>query len=243
MFSTQAQYASLTLSLLWEPEDCLPPFTFKLLRCLNANYTQFTEVANSFDASFPLYNSRFLYFGGHCKHIAPILCSFLWNLQTLIIEGGSDYPINGLDVIWKMPHLRHVKVHNLTFEHPRDDHVLKNLQSLHRVYGFVCSEEVVTRIPNIRKLGLYYDWGSSVNCYQLSNLKRLTKLEHLKFRARGRQQSDLLHKFFSFPSSLKKIVFNWFCLLVGRRIHDVRFTTSSRSAQTAWYLRNRMEIS
>ncbi|CAA2976028.1 Hypothetical predicted protein [Olea europaea subsp. europaea] len=137
----------------------------------------------------------------------------LRNLQTivsLVSRGSNELPPE----IWKMTKLRHVKLQcDVYLPDPPISEikgvensvvVLGNLQTLSRIYNFRLTEEVLERIPNLRKLGIHYDyivvasWDISIN-----NLGRLTKLESLTLW--------LTHTFprflvsITFPTSLKKL--------------------------------------
>ncbi|KAL8543450.1 hypothetical protein ACS0TY_004115 [Phlomoides rotata] len=143
------------------------------------------------------------------------LCSHFWNLQTLDVQDADfyDYELVIASAIWEIPLLRHVKLFNLVLpDPPNGEHhfVLKNLQTLKGVINFKFSEEVVKRIPNIRKLKLIYTI-SGVEAedspdFCLNNLGRLQKLESLNLKTRrycdiGKISRSLV----SFPQSLKKL--------------------------------------
>ncbi|GFP82785.1 putative late blight resistance protein homolog r1b-16 [Phtheirospermum japonicum] len=124
----------------------------------------------------------------------------LWNLQTLIAEGLAAIAPSE---IWNMSQLRHVKFWKLELPDPPcgDDHiVLGYLQTLSTVKNFKCSQEVVRRIPNIKKLRVYINEDS-----RLDNLKLLHKLESLycifDYGEERRRREFLL----TFPSRLMKL--------------------------------------
>ncbi|KAL2474196.1 Disease resistance protein RPP13 [Forsythia ovata] len=122
----------------------------------------------------------------------------LRHLQTLILHSGTGSSFDLPPEIWKMTTLRHVQLGIVNLPNPTCSAiVLQNLQTLSNVRNFKCKEDVLERIPNLRKLGICYenaptDWGY----YCLNNLVRLQKLESLKC---------LLHV--SSPSFLQKLIF------------------------------------
>ncbi|XP_022851270.1 putative late blight resistance protein homolog R1A-10 [Olea europaea var. sylvestris] len=111
------------------------------------------------------------------------------NLQTIIIRDE----INKLQPeIWKMPQLRHVKLKFFASlpdppisEIKGEENsivVLENLQTLSMICGFSRTEEVLKRIPNLRKLAICYDFMTKADWKKqhINNLAHLTKLESLK---------------------------------------------------------------
>ncbi|XP_073121213.1 putative late blight resistance protein homolog R1C-3 [Henckelia pumila] len=139
--------------------------------------------------------------------------SMLWNLQTIAISGWES--IDPPAEIWEMPQLRHLKrdVGNFYLPVPpstnsensrRDITVLKNLQTLYKIRSFRCTEEVVGRIPNLKKLGITY-W-QFLNCFgwdyfEVYNLALLHNLESLSLE--GYEKNVLQNV--CFPPSLKKL--------------------------------------
>ncbi|XP_042031755.1 putative late blight resistance protein homolog R1A-10 [Salvia splendens] len=132
----------------------------------------------------------------------------LWNLQTLIIECW-----NYLDVpneIWKLHQLRHLEFLETTFilpNPPSDDSdivIMENLQTLKGVADLLLNEEVVKRIPNVKKFDLTYysDQKEGENC--LSYLQCFSKLECL--RCKTFDQSGDFWMRINFPNSIKKLV-------------------------------------
>ncbi|XP_042052900.1 putative late blight resistance protein homolog R1B-16 isoform X1 [Salvia splendens] len=141
---------------------------------------------------------------------SSIFSSFnrLWNLQTLIVncEHSSTAPTQ----IWKMAQLRHIKIygHLLLPDPPSDAVVMENLVELRGVLNFKCNEEVVKRIPNIRKLKLTYSGSGGAghdDYYCLSNIKCLSKLESIRvFTLSDFRGNGSLYKL-SFPKTLKSL--------------------------------------
>ncbi|XP_047947146.1 putative late blight resistance protein homolog R1B-16 [Salvia hispanica] len=133
----------------------------------------------------------------------------LWNLQSLIVScpHKSIAPAK----IWKMPHLRHIEMDERRLilpDPPGDAVILENLVVLKGVHNFNCDEEIVKRIPNIKKLGIQYSGSKGMrhdDYYSLSNIKCLGKLESLdiscEYDFRG---NDCLYEL-TFPQTLKSL--------------------------------------
>ncbi|KAL1538021.1 putative late blight resistance protein R1A-3 isoform X1 [Salvia divinorum] len=157
--------------------------------------------------SFENVNSRCLAFRPVCKFVIPSI-NLLWNLHTLIISCIKDFiaPIE----IWKTHKLRHVNFlyRNLRLPDPpsidNDIVIMKNLEVLKGVNDFSLSEDVVNRIPNIKKLKMECraELLERVNC--LGYLQCLTKLESLHLVVDHFDDTKCLLKM-SFPPSLKKV--------------------------------------
>ncbi|KAL3619506.1 hypothetical protein CASFOL_037076 [Castilleja foliolosa] len=138
--------------------------------------------------------------------------NLLWNLKTIIIS--CSYKSNLIVEIWKMHQLRHIEFKN-GFHLPdppsnEDDVVImENLQVVKGVRDFKCSEEVVKRIPNIKKLSIIYSklMGTNIDeYYRISNIKLLSKLESLNvswdYDSTG---GPYLNYPLTFPQSLKNL--------------------------------------
>ncbi|KAL2243703.1 UNVERIFIED_CONTAM: putative late blight resistance protein R1B-8 [Sesamum indicum] len=139
------------------------------------------------------------------KFISPFAMPLLWDLQTLFFTlGDARHPTIVLPKIWEMPQLRHIIMGGAILPDPidtQDSPILENLQTLSLIHDFKCTREVLHRIPNLKKMKIYYlnkveDWSS----YCLYNLVHLHKLESLYVRAK-----DLSLKNMGFPTSLKKL--------------------------------------
>ncbi|KAL7115046.1 hypothetical protein ACP275_04G159600 [Erythranthe tilingii] len=134
----------------------------------------------------------------------PSSISLLWSLQTLTIHGGLFAPSQ----IWKLRQLRHLNIVSLDLSDPspgaqQDYFVLRNLQTLVTVVDFALTDEVCKRIPNVKKLSMwFFDREKSSNDYCLYNLCYLLKLE--SFTCSTRYLDNLLHNII-FPNSLKKL--------------------------------------
>ncbi|XP_047960679.1 putative late blight resistance protein homolog R1A-10 isoform X2 [Salvia hispanica] len=146
-------------------------------------------------------NSRYLAFRSVAFHLQTSI-KFLWNLHTLIIfcEGDSMGRID----IWKMLKLRHVEFYDrmmhLRAPPSADDDiiVMKHLEVLGGVKNLNLSEDVIQRIPNIKKLSII------VRVNYLSCLQCLTKLESLSLSVYSTNKGRYVQKM-SFPDSLKKL--------------------------------------
>ncbi|KAK4394685.1 putative disease resistance RPP8-like protein 2 [Sesamum angolense] len=127
--------------------------------------------------------------------------SLLWNLQCLKTEILKVLPYE----IWDMPQLKHITCLRLTLPDPvaaQDCTILENFQTLTNVRGFRCTDEVIKKIPNIKKLNIsYYKVDVEWSYYCLYNLARLRKLEWLELIAQ-----DLLVDHIAFPSSLRQLI-------------------------------------
>ncbi|KAL8056606.1 hypothetical protein ABFS82_04G130000 [Erythranthe guttata] len=132
----------------------------------------------------------------------PSSISRLWSLQTLFVDGALILP----GEIWQMPQLRHVEANSIILpDPPPPDNVqkiilLENLQTLSGVVDFECSEAVINRIPNVKKLEIVCGTIGS-NC--LRNLGLLHKLEqlYLKLNTGTSCCGEIV-----FPSSLKELM-------------------------------------
>ncbi|KAL9170221.1 hypothetical protein ABFS82_04G130400 [Erythranthe guttata] len=128
--------------------------------------------------------------------------SRLWSLQTLVVDGELILP----GEIWQMSQLRHVVANSIILpDPPPPDNVqkiilLENLQTLSRVADFECTEAVINRIPNVKKLEIVCGTTGS-NC--LRNLGLLHKLEqlYLELITGTRCCGEIV-----FPSSLKGLI-------------------------------------
>ncbi|CAA2961056.1 late blight resistance homolog R1A-10 [Olea europaea subsp. europaea] len=161
-----------------------------------------------------LLNIRYIYCYNEYFELSIASIYKLRNLQTIISLkycGDIELPPE----LWKMPQLRHVKLKGdvhlpdpLSSEIKREEKsivVLENLQTLSRIYNFVWTEEILKRIPNLRKLAIRYDYKMVTGWerYYINNLVHLTKLESLKCCLTSTFPYFLLH--ITFPTSLKKL--------------------------------------
>ncbi|KAL2515655.1 Disease resistance RPP8-like protein 3 [Forsythia ovata] len=169
----------------------------RLLRVLHSG-----RVYKLPDGIIQLVNLRYL--SGRCEQATLESIYKLRNLQTLIMHEAS---VQLPEEIWKMTQLRHIEFQgNVNLPDPPSGEivvVLENLQTLSCLTNFRCTEEVLKRIPNLKKLEISYtgkrvDW----EYYCLNNLGQLLKLEILKCFFYGQ---SLEPNVFTFPRSLKKL--------------------------------------
>ncbi|KAK6125043.1 hypothetical protein DH2020_041221 [Rehmannia glutinosa] len=217
------QSASLARSLICEFRSrpkVLPSLNHRLLRVLMAADNDFI-CGNYYcmETIFQLVNSRFLAVEVDFKQDLRVPSSIchLWNLQTLVVNGYGHF--TAPSEIWKMPQLRHVSFSSVDLPDPPigdtmdglDDFVvLGNLQTLQSLRNFKFSEEVVKRIPNIKKLKIKYAHNgeeSSPPAYCLDNLGLLHKLESLCCSLDRTYEAGLakMMENLIFPRSLKKL--------------------------------------
>ncbi|XP_042032510.1 putative late blight resistance protein homolog R1A-10 [Salvia splendens] len=158
---------------------------------------------------FELVNSRYLAISVHDESRFSSPIDLLWNLQTLIIHPSFYNDRHVPNEIWKLRQLRHLEfaVNKLILPNPASDDsdivIMENLQTLKGVENLLLNEEVVKRIPNVKKLHLTYnsDLGEE-NC--LSYLQCFSKLENLSCRT-FYQSGDFLLRI-NFPNSITKLV-------------------------------------
>ncbi|KAK4437251.1 putative late blight resistance proteinR1B-16 [Sesamum alatum] len=213
--------APLTRSLVCSVK-CFPSqltSKFRLLRVLN------TVDELSVADILQLVNSRYLAFRINTNlHAAvPSSISQLRHLQTLIVESSTSTPVLLPTEIWEMPQLRHLKFSSVCLPDPpvsqssrQDSCVLENLQTLSYVINLRCTEEVVRRIPNLKKLRLFCEdastYGAEWSYYCLNNLVHLQKLESLMLTCVA--NAKISPGELDFPHSLKKLIllscrFSW----------------------------------
>lgn len=130
--------------------------------------------------------------------------SRLWHLETLILDKEVSLPPQ----IWQMVQLRHLKMERIILHDPpngqmdeQDFVVLENLQTLSTVLNFRCTNQLVQRIPNLKKLRIAYGYSiKSSGTHYLCNLVHLYKLESLGIRGDENLSGNI-----NFPGSLRKL--------------------------------------
>ncbi|KAK4436697.1 putative late blight resistance proteinR1A-4 [Sesamum alatum] len=139
--------------------------------------------------------------------------NFLCITKSLIVHGSCSTILPS--EIWEMTQLRHLKFENIVLPDPprhshlvdsQDSYILENLCTLTTVENFKLTEEVVKRIPNIKKIKIAYrnDFkGSKLSSYCLENLARLSKLESLALDMKWSKENCVGN--FALPHSLKKL--------------------------------------
>ncbi|XP_057801564.1 putative late blight resistance protein homolog R1C-3 [Salvia miltiorrhiza] len=154
---------------------------------------------------FQLVNLRYLSGALREGFQIPSSISLLWNLHTLIVSCWGEHTTAPVE-IWKMHQLKHVE-----FKYPGmylpdppsgdSDVMMENLETLKGVLDFNLNEEVVKRIPNIKKLSITYMYKVMERVKCLSYLQCLSKLESLTCSI----GNDEYLQSISFPHSLKKL--------------------------------------
>ncbi|KAL0417102.1 UNVERIFIED_CONTAM: putative late blight resistance proteinR1B-16 [Sesamum latifolium] len=193
---------------------------FRLLRVLD------TVDELSVADILQLVNSRYLALRINMNlHAAiPSSISQLRHLQTLIVESSTFTPVLLPTEIWEMPQLRHLKFSSVCLPDPpvaqsskQDSCVLENLQTLSYVKNLRCTEEIMKRIPNLKKLRLFCEdastYGAEWSYYCLNNLVHLQKLESLMLTCVA-NANKIFPGELDFPHSLKKLIlhscrFSW----------------------------------
>ncbi|XP_057800204.1 putative late blight resistance protein homolog R1C-3 [Salvia miltiorrhiza] len=137
----------------------------------------------------------------------PSSISLLWNLHILIVSCWSEHTTAPVE-IWKMHQLKHVEFGfpGMYLPDPRSgdsDVMMENLETLKGVIDFNLNEEMVKRIPNIKKLYIEYRSKVMERVKCLSYLQCLSKLESLTCII-GHGSEEYLQSI-SFPHSLKKL--------------------------------------
>ncbi|KAL0341558.1 UNVERIFIED_CONTAM: putative late blight resistance proteinR1A-10 [Sesamum calycinum] len=139
---------------------------------------------------------------------SPSTISLLWNLQTLTLR--LPYRVDLPSEIWDMPQLRHLISCGLAaLPHPvatQDSMIMENLQTLADFRDFRCTMDVLDRVPNLKKLGIFHIEKDIVG---LNNLARLHKLESLSV---VEKDLSLLANMITFPISLKKLTLSTCCI-------------------------------
>ncbi|CAA0837485.1 Disease resistance RPP13-like protein 4 [Striga hermonthica] len=127
------------------------PSAFKLLRVLEAEPMKFSKIPSEL---YQLFHLRYI----TLSYTSPTLPSYfakLWNLQTLVV----DTTCRTLDIkadIWKMTQLRHIKT-NASALLPAPETAGKDGEKL-QTLGFIspqsCTEEILNRARNLKRLGI-----------------------------------------------------------------------------------------
>ncbi|XP_047959031.1 putative late blight resistance protein homolog R1B-16 [Salvia hispanica] len=186
------------------------PHNLRLLRTLHVYEEETAGGDYLLDNVFELVNSRYLLVNLHVNSKFPTSIDLLWNLYTLIIR-CSDRLIIPIE-IWKLHQLRHLifdedsSLGLILPNPPSGDNefvIMENLQTLKGVKNLILNEEVVKRIPNVKKLQLSYDKKQMEGENCLSYLQCLSKLENLVCNSTN--ESDEYFQRIRFPHSLKKL--------------------------------------
>ncbi|XP_019164493.1 PREDICTED: putative late blight resistance protein homolog R1B-17 isoform X2 [Ipomoea nil] len=101
-----------------------------------------------------------------------------WNMQSFIVHGALKYSM--AYGIWKMPLLRNLCIQRID-SFGTLSVVHRNLESISWLDSKLCTKDLFTRIPNLKKLGIDggYD-GNNLDCF--NNFVHLGQLEELSIR-------------------------------------------------------------
>ncbi|XP_057775502.1 putative late blight resistance protein homolog R1A-3 [Salvia miltiorrhiza] len=194
------------------------PHNFRLLRTFKACDRDTTRLyskdvgeghgLNFLDKVFQLVNSRYLAVRLHWESEFPSSINLLWNLSTLIVQSAVFHMFVAPIEIWKLHQLRHLECMRQALilpDPPSEMVIMENLQTLRGARDLYLNEEVVKRIPNLKKLHLIYytQEMERANC-SLSYLECLSKLENFRCGIYGDCAGKYL-QWISFPHSLKKL--------------------------------------
>ncbi|KAK1390114.1 hypothetical protein POM88_018292 [Heracleum sosnowskyi] len=172
-----------------------------------------------------LLHLRYVAIFGNFKVLPASICK-LWNLQTLIVETTE----RELDIqvdIWKMLQFRHLhtsgssRLHGpppKTRKQNEDPFVRRNMQTISTISPESCTENVLARTPNLKKLGIRgklltlmeEKGGSSMfdNFAKLGNLETLKLLNDTFPLSPFQANLNRLPQWYKFPPSLKKLTFS-----------------------------------
>ncbi|XP_019164861.1 PREDICTED: putative late blight resistance protein homolog R1B-16 [Ipomoea nil] len=191
------------------------PKAYKLLRVLEMKPILLTRFPREMTQLFHL---RYIALSSDIKIIPPSIGN-LWNMQTLIIE-TSQRSLEIKADIWSMQRFRHLHTNTCTnlpsplaSKSSKDRLITGSLNTLSTISPESCTEEVLTRTPNLTKLGIRGKLSSLMESKGPSmlfdNLGKLDHLENLKLlndvflgqtgKLRGLPQA------YKFPSKLKKL--------------------------------------
>ncbi|XP_057775525.1 late blight resistance protein R1-A-like [Salvia miltiorrhiza] len=203
------------------------PHNFRLLRTFKAydrdTLNRYGDDGDHFLGDvFQLVNARHLAVRLYWESEFPSSINLLWNLYTLIVAFAlvplALHPHNLIAPIeiWKLHQLRHLECMGTGLilpDPPSEMVIMENLQTLKGVRNFYLNEEVVKRIPNLKKLHLIYHVEDVEGLSELKEMERanclryleyLSKLENLYCRIGYRSDGKYLQRI-SFPHSLKKL--------------------------------------
>ncbi|KAL7000822.1 hypothetical protein U1Q18_001972 [Sarracenia purpurea var. burkii] len=152
--------------------------------------------------------------------ILPASISDLWNLETIIVETSARSLKIEAD-IWKMSQLRHLFTSaSSRLRGPpakarkgdKDPLVRRNLQTISTISPESCTEDILARTPNLKKLGirgnlatLMENKGGSILFNNLTRLDHLVKLKLLNDTFPHPPSNGILPQLYKFPPNLKKL--------------------------------------
>nr|GMD93394.1 putative late blight resistance protein homolog R1A-4 [Ipomoea batatas] len=104
-----------------------------------------------------------------------------WNMQSFIVR-GAHATLDSFEAygIWKMPLLSNFYIHGIV-SLGASSVVHRNLESISWLDSKLCTKDLFTRIPNLKKIGIYgaYD-ENNLDCFY--NFVHLGQLEELSIR-------------------------------------------------------------
>ncbi|GFP83585.1 putative late blight resistance protein homolog r1b-14 [Phtheirospermum japonicum] len=190
--------------------------TFRLVRVLDLRSVNFPRFPNEI---VHLIHLRFIALYGNFK-ILPAAIANLWNLQTIIIW-TTCRELDILADIWKMLQFRHLHTNGIstlrgppaqTRKNYEDPFVRRNILTISTISPDSCTENVLARTPNLRKLAIR---GRIVKLVEEKGgfdvLAKLDRLESLKLindafpLDPSRCIVTGLPPSYKFPPSLKKV--------------------------------------
>lgn len=193
--------------------------SFKLLRVLDVRSINLSRFPSEI---IQLVHLRYVALSGNFK-VLPSSITNLWNLQTLVVVTTS----RNLDIqtdIWKMLQFRHL--HTSGSSHLRgppakarkdneDPFVRRNIQTISTVSPESCTENILARTPNLKKLGIRGKLGAlvekKVGSSMFDHFAKLDHLETLKLlndtfpQPPSEGKLSGLPQSYKFPPNLKKL--------------------------------------
>nr|GMD34576.1 putative late blight resistance protein homolog R1A-4 [Ipomoea batatas] len=164
-----------------------------------------------------------------------------WNMQSFIVHGalGSSKAYG----IWKMPLLRNFCIQQID-SLGTSSVVHTNLESISWLASKLCTKDLFTRIPNLKKLGIYgRDNENNLNCFY--NFMHLRLLEELSIKGwfnLNHIPCSNIPWATSFLPNLKKLKFFWTSLawsdmrLIGmlQNLEVLKLINAIASEDTMW---------
>ncbi|KAH6769437.1 hypothetical protein C2S51_014773 [Perilla frutescens var. frutescens] len=177
----------------------------KLLRVLDAESANVKD-SPSMAQLYQLFHLRYLNIR-YCHGMSGSLLN-LQNLQTLIIHDEKRFIGGRLRLQWFMPQLRHVYFYGTIYlcDPKATDCSLESLQTLSYVEHKSCTERILKKIPNLKKLKIDCSGGvrrGDAAC--LNDLVHLHQLETLEVYAGCWVESRPKSYMFTFPRMLKRL--------------------------------------
>nr|GME20868.1 putative late blight resistance protein homolog R1B-17 [Ipomoea batatas] len=177
----------------------LATYSFKMLRVLDLSVIDFKGSIPSDIIEVVLL--RYLAIASNWL-LTSIPVSRNRNLQTLVIRED----INGVRQlprgIWELPQLRHLQLYHQLIPMYTPEVAQVNLQTMYWLQCVQCTKQVLSRIPNVKELGIIAQECISHCC--LDDLNCLKKLEKLKVQG---SYCPIKLRPCSFPENLKEITF------------------------------------